>query len=61
MNDYELYRGCNVVWFYGHYYVFANSGSSEPRHDKTGFCICENKDADQLSGNREAGQRLFSR
>ena len=22
------------------------------------FCICENKDADQLRGNREAGQRL---
>ena len=26
----------------------------EPRHEKTGFCICENKDADQLPGNREA-------
>ena len=25
---------------------------------KTGFCICENKDADQLRGNREADQRL---
>ena len=22
------------------------------------FCICENKDADQFRGNREAGQRL---
>ena len=22
----------------------------EPRHEKTGFCICENKDADQLRG-----------
>ena len=22
------------------------------------FCICENKDADQISGNREADQRL---
>ena len=22
------------------------------------FCICENKDADQLRGNREADQRL---
>ena len=25
---------------------------------KTDFCICENKDADQLRGNREADQRL---
>ena len=25
------------------------------------FCICENKDADQLRGNREADQRLYFR
>ena len=25
---------------------------------KSAFCICENKDADQLRGNREADQRL---
>ena len=25
---------------------------------KPGFCICENKDADQLRGNHEADQRL---
>ena len=25
---------------------------------KPAFCICENKDADQLRGNREADQRL---
>ena len=25
---------------------------------KPGFCICENKDADQLRGNREADQHL---
>ena len=25
---------------------------------KPAFCICENKDADQLGGNREADQRL---
>ena len=25
---------------------------------QTCFCICENKDADQLRGNREADQRL---
>ena len=28
---------------------------------KPGFCICENKDADQLRGKREADQRLCSR
>ena len=28
---------------------------------KTAFCICENKDADQLRGNREACQRLCFR
>ena len=25
------------------------------------FCICENKDADQLRGNREADQRICFR
>ena len=28
---------------------------------KPAFCICENKDADQLRGNREADQRLCYR
>ena len=28
---------------------------------KLAFCICENKDADQLSGNSEADQRLCFR
>ena len=28
---------------------------------KTDFCICENKDADQLRGDREADQRLCFR
>ena len=28
---------------------------------KPTFCICENKDADQLRGNREADQRLCLR
>ena len=30
----------------------------EPRREKTAFCICENKDADQLRGYREADQHL---
>ena len=34
---------------------------NEPRREKTDFCICENKDADQLRGNREADQRLCFR
>ena len=28
---------------------------------KPDFCVCENKDADQLRGNREADQRLCFR
>ena len=28
---------------------------------KPDFCICENKDSDQLRGNREADQRLCFR
>ena len=28
---------------------------------KPAFCICENKDADQLRGNRESDQRLCFR
>ena len=31
---------------------------TEPRHEKTGFCLCENKAADQLRSNCEADQRL---
>ena len=36
---------------------------SDMSHDvrKPDFCICENKDADQLRGNREADQRLCFR
>ena len=43
------------------------SQTSRPRDNlslvmrKTDFCICENKDADQLRGNREADQRLCFR
>ena len=35
--------------------------SYEPRCEKTVFCINENKDADQLCGNRTADQRLCFR
>ena len=33
----------------------------EQRHEKTNIFICENKDADQVRGNREADQRLCFR
>ena len=34
---------------------------NEPRYEKPGFCICENKDADQLRSNCAADQRLCFR
>ena len=41
------------------YTLLKTARSNEPRREKTGFLhICENKDADQLRGNREADQRL---
>ena len=43
------------------YTVSYSLDSYEPRCEKTGFCICENKDADQLRGNREADQHLCFR
>ena len=36
-------------------------GTYEPRREKISFCICENKDADQIRGNREADQHLCFR
>ena len=45
---------------YGHAILLVVS-LYEPRREKTGFCIYENKDADQLRGNREADQRLCFR
>ena len=33
----------------------------EPHYEKTGFCICENKDADQLRSYCAADQRLCFR
>ena len=42
-------------------HVFSYRGTVEPHHEKLAFCICENKDADQLRGNREADQRLCFR
>ena len=41
-------------------YVFAKSKMSYVVR-KLAYCICENKDADQLHGNREADQHLCFR
>ena len=42
-----------------HLYWYYNLGLQyEPPHEKPTICIGENKDADQLCGNREADQRL---
>ena len=37
-------------------FVYISVSLFEPRHEETGFCICKNKDTDQLRGNREADQ-----
>ena len=52
--------GNQCDWFLEEEFSLQNHlpGKFEPRREKTGFCICENKDADQLRGNREADQRL---
>ena len=41
--------------------AIVNPFGFEPRREKTVFSICENKDADQLRGNREADKRLCFR
>ena len=40
------------------YQLMGSFGLYEPHCGKPAFCKCENKDADQLRGNREADQRL---
>ena len=41
--------------------ILTEISQNEPHREKTGFCICENKDADELRGNREADQHLCFR
>ena len=38
--------------------LFSSYVKNEPHHEKTNICICENKDTDQLRGNRKSDQRL---
>ena len=49
------------IWQWYRTHMRRNKGTYEPRLEKPAFCICENKDADQLRGNREADQRLCFR
>ena len=42
-------------------YVTTLRQINKPRREKTGILHMENKDADQLRGNREADQRLCFR
>ena len=39
-------------------FIFNNLSKLSLAMRKPAFCICENKDADQLRGDREADQRL---
>ena len=48
-----------LVWTFATPFVWADDIGLVMR--KPAFCICENKDADQLRGNREADQRLCFR
>ena len=61
-------QGINCLkWQKPHFHVISFSlqrkSNSYMSRDvrKPAFCICENKDADQLRGNREADQRLCFR
>ena len=52
---------CFLFSIYNIYHIKI-SPKNEPRHEKSNVLhICENKDADQLRGNREADQRLCFR
>ena len=50
--------GVSVMTILDAFTLFRYATSFERSHEKPTFCICENKDADQLRGNREADQRL---
>ena len=50
----------NLLFLYGDKYHLCTYYMSHCVRKLT-FCICENKDADQLRGNREADQRLCFR
>ena len=63
-HDYEfrisIYSMYNIDTMFASIHHINNYHMS-PVMRKPAFCICENKDADQLRGNREADQRLCFR
>ena len=59
LDDIYLSLGKLVVTFWEKAANSVNHMSRVVR--KPAFCICENKDADQLRGNRDADQRLCFR
>ena len=55
-NDRELYLLVVIAYKNGIYTLYMSRVVRKPA-----FCICENKDADQLRGNPEADQHLCFR
>ena len=54
-------RFCSTFYFVSIITCMWKSFSYEPHYEKTAFCICVNKVADQLRGKSEADQRLCFR
>ena len=70
MSDHIYFLLMLLKWVCGHMLVFGDNkqvvmelGCNKMSRDvrKPDFCICENKDADQLRGDREADQHLCFR
>ena len=57
---FTMLRDCRVLMM-SFCVILVISLKYEYRHEKTCFCICENKGADQLCGNRTADQCLCLR
>ena len=51
---------CSGLYRFLKFLTIVNSSISHVMR-KPAFCICENKEADQLRGNREADQHLYFR
>ena len=51
---------CHFLWLHV-IFIIHTSMLYEPRHEKSDFCLCENKGTDQLRSNCEADQHLCFR
>ena len=60
LSVYSLFIYFRFIYFHFIYFPFIYFHLSRVVR-KLAFCICQNKDADQLRGNREADQRLYFR